>query len=57
MRRVKNAVQLGRALAKLQEAGIDHALVIAGDLAKPVSGYHNSMQILETGLLSQQSAQ
>lgn len=53
VRRIKNVAQLGRALADFQEAGINQALVVAGDLAQPVGPYHNSMQILESGLLPQ----
>ena len=53
VRHIKNVAQLGRALADLQEARIDKALVVAGDLAQPVGRYHNSMQILVTGLRPQ----
>ncbi len=53
VRRVESEAQLGRALTKLRTAGIDQALVIAGDLTRPVGPYYNSMQLLETGLLPQ----
>ncbi len=50
-RRVENTAQLARTLAALQETGIDQALLISGDLAQPLGPYHNSLQLLETGLL------
>lgn len=51
VRRIESQAQLGHGLAKLKAAGIDQALVISGDLAKPVGPYENTMQLLETGLL------
>jgi len=51
VRRVESHAELGRALTRLRSAGIDQALVIAGDLPQPAGPYHNAMQLLETGLL------
>ena len=51
VRRIESEAQLGRALTRLQQAGIDQALVIAGDLNRPVGHYHNTLQLLETDLL------
>lgn len=51
VRRVESEAQFIRALTTLRKAGIDQALVIAGDLDRPVGPYHNTLQLLETGLL------
>lgn len=51
VRRIESEAQLGRALTRLQKAGIDQTLVIAGDLDRPVGPYYNTLQLLKTGLL------
>ena len=51
VRRVESQAQLGDSLARLQSAGIDRALLIAGDSRQPAGPYDNTMQVLETGLL------
>ena len=51
VRRVESQAQLGNSLARLQSAGIDRALLIAGDSRQPAGPYDNTMQVLETGLL------
>lgn len=52
-RRIESRLRLEDALKHLQDAGIDQALIVAGDLAEPLGPYNNTMQILETGLLPQ----
>ena len=53
VRRIESQAYLGRALASLQSSGIDQVLVVAGDLPQPLGPYHDTMQLLETGLLPQ----
>ena len=50
-RRVESQAQLGDSLARLQSAGIERALLIAGDLPQPAGPYDNTLQVLETGFL------
>jgi methylenetetrahydrofolate reductase (NADPH) len=52
-RRIESHTQLAQALKNLQAAGIDQTLVVAGDPTEPLGPYHDTMQILETGLLPQ----
>ena len=51
VRRMKSQAQLGESLTRLRSAGIDRALLIAGDLPMPAGPYDNTLQVLETGLL------
>ncbi|MYJ94798.1 MAG: hypothetical protein F4053_04170 [Proteobacteria bacterium] len=51
VRRIESQAQLGGSLVRLRSAGIDRALLIAGDLPQPAGPYDNTMQVLETGLL------
>jgi methylenetetrahydrofolate reductase (NADPH) len=50
-RLIKDRAMLTDWIARYQgEAGVDQALLIAGDIAKPQGDFDNSMQLLETGL-------
>ena len=50
-RRISGAAQLDGALADLQKLGVDHVLVIAGDVPAPEGEFEGAMDILNTGLL------
>ena len=50
-RKFQSRQQLDRTLGQLHDIGIDQALLIAGDLPRPLGPYHCVMNILETGLL------
>lgn len=50
-RRLRSETELTRALEQLREQGIDHVLVIAGDVPTPEGPYTCAMDILSTGLL------
>ncbi|HEX6998017.1 MAG TPA: methylenetetrahydrofolate reductase [Gammaproteobacteria bacterium] len=50
-RKMSSVAQLERALATLQEAGVDHALVLGGDIAVENAAFDSSLELLETGLL------
>jgi len=52
VRRIESEQLLTRALATLRDADVHQALVIGGDLAKPVGPYESALQVLETGLLA-----
>jgi methylenetetrahydrofolate reductase (NADPH) len=53
-RKIKNAEELDVILKRLvADAGIDRVLLIAGDRDQPVGEFDSSLQLLETGLLSQ----
>ena len=50
-RSIPNISYLENLLDKLQtEAAVDHLLVIAGDIPNPVGPYHNSMELLISGV-------
>ncbi len=51
VRRIESQIQLGRTLTRLRAAGIEQVLLIAGDLPQPLGPYHQTMQVLESGLL------
>jgi methylenetetrahydrofolate reductase (NADPH) len=51
VRRIESRAQLETALDQLRMSGIDTALVISGDLSRPVGPYYNTMQLLESELL------
>ena len=51
-RNIKNFTELDRILERLVgEAGIDRALILAGDRDRPVGELSSSLQILESGIL------
>jgi methylenetetrahydrofolate reductase (NADH) len=52
-RKLESRDQLERALAALQENGIDNALVIAGDIVVDGHAFDSSLEVLQTGLFSQ----
>lgn len=49
-RKLTSEDQLDRALARLQDSGIDQALVVAGDEAVPGARFDSSLEVLQTGL-------
>lgn len=49
-RKLSGQSQLERALAALSEAGIDEALVVAGDIAVDDHAFDSSLEVLQTGL-------
>jgi methylenetetrahydrofolate reductase (NADPH) len=49
-RNMTSAAMFERMVGDLANAGIDHALVIAGGLPAPSGPYHSSLQLLERGL-------
>jgi methylenetetrahydrofolate reductase (NADH) len=51
-RKLESRGQLEEALAALQGLGVDHALVVAGDITAAEPAFDSSLQVLETGLLS-----
>jgi methylenetetrahydrofolate reductase (NADPH) len=51
-RRITDRVQLEAACRRLSEAGIDRALVIAGDSAKPAGEFPSSIDVLKTDVLT-----
>ena len=52
-RKLESREQLADALARLQKMDIDHALVIAGDIAVDNNAFDSSLEVLETGLLQE----
>ncbi len=51
-RNIKNLEELDALLARLtNEAGVDRALILAGDRGHPAGDFSSSLQLLETGLL------
>lgn len=50
-RKLESREQLEKALARLQKMDIDHALVIAGDIAVDDNAFDSSLEVLQTGLL------
>lgn len=51
-RRIESRTQLDQALTRLQSVEVNQALLIAGDLPRPVGPYRDTMQFLETELLA-----
>ncbi|WFU39738.1 hypothetical protein QA640_36205 [Bradyrhizobium sp. CB82] len=51
-RRYESHHQLETTLARLQEAGVDRALLLAGDVARVVGPFPSSRAMLETGLFA-----
>jgi methylenetetrahydrofolate reductase (NADPH) len=52
-RKLSSRDQLARALSTLRGAGIDEALVIAGDISVDDNVYESSIEVLETGLFAE----
>lgn len=52
-RRIASAAELDRAASSLRGAGVEQVLVIAGDSAQPAGPYACSLQLLESGVLTQ----
>jgi methylenetetrahydrofolate reductase (NADPH) len=51
-RKLETAVQLERALARLNELDVHRALVVAGDIAVENGAFDSSLEVLQTGLFS-----
>ena len=51
-RRIGSAAELTRAVTRLREAGIEQALVIAGDADHPAGPFASSLELLESGALT-----
>jgi methylenetetrahydrofolate reductase (NADPH) len=52
-RNIKNLTELDGILRRLvEEAGIDRALILAGDRSQPAGDFSSSLQLLETGMLT-----
>jgi len=57
-RRIENVTALETLLSRLTgEAGVQQALVVAGDLATPAGSLYNTLQIFESGLLEKYKVQ
>jgi len=54
-RRIVSATQLAEAAARLRAGGVEQALVIAGDTESPAGPFKASLEVLETGVLTQAS--
>ncbi len=53
-RNIKNPAELAALLRRLrQEAGVERALVLAGDRDQPAGAFSSSLQLLETGALGE----
>ncbi|MDX1562778.1 MAG: hypothetical protein R3305_07610, partial [Gammaproteobacteria bacterium] len=52
-RKLSSRDQLEGALAKLQQAGVDEALCIAGDIAVEDNAFDSSLEVLQTGLFGE----
>jgi methylenetetrahydrofolate reductase (NADPH) len=51
-RNIKNLAELDVLLGRFaREAGVDRALILAGDRDQPAGGFSSSLQLLETGML------
>ena len=50
-RRLESRSELERALARLAEGGCDRALLIAGDLSRPLGPFASTLDILSSGIL------
>ncbi|MDE2230367.1 MAG: methylenetetrahydrofolate reductase [Alphaproteobacteria bacterium] len=51
-RHLTGLTQLDNLLARASDAGVDQALIIAGDLDRPAGPFHSSIELIETGLLA-----
>jgi methylenetetrahydrofolate reductase (NADPH) len=54
-RRVESQQSLETGLQRLTDAGVEQALLVAGDLAKPAGPYTSTLEIVDSGLLQQSS--
>ncbi len=54
-RRVDSLQALQTALKRISDAGIEQALLVAGDLAKPLGPYTSTLDIIDSGLLQNSS--
>jgi methylenetetrahydrofolate reductase (NADPH) len=54
-RRVDSQQSLETALQRISQAGIEQALLVAGDLAKPLGPYMSTLDIIDSGLLEKSS--
>jgi methylenetetrahydrofolate reductase (NADPH) len=54
-RRVESRQALETALQQISAAGIEQALLVAGDLAKPAGPYTSTLEIIDSGLLQNSS--
>ncbi len=52
-RKLRSQAELDSALGQMHDIGIDHILVVAGDLMQPLGPFGNTMELLQTGLLLQ----
>ncbi len=52
-RKLRSHTELDSALAQLHDIGIHQILVVAGDLARPLGPFGDTMELLQTGLLLQ----
>ena len=52
-RKLSSREQLARALARLQQGGVDEALCIAGDIAVDDNAFDSSLEVLQTGLFGE----
>jgi methylenetetrahydrofolate reductase (NADPH) len=50
-RRIESRRALEHACRQLSEAGVDRALAVAGDIARPVGEFASSLEVLGTGVL------
>ena len=54
-RRVASQQALENGLQRLTAEGVEQALLVAGDLARPVGPYSSTLEIIDSGLLQQSS--
>ena len=54
-RRIESQQALRAGLQELSAAGVEQALLVAGDLAKPVGPYTSTLDIIDSGLLQNSS--
>ncbi len=52
-RKLRSQAELDSALGQMHDVGIDHILVVAGDLMQPLGPFGSTMELLQTGLLLQ----
>lgn len=50
-RRLPNARELRDALRELGEGGVEHVLLVAGDVERPAGKFSSTLDVLDTGLL------
>lgn len=50
-RRLPNERELREALGELREGGVEHLLLVAGDMERPVGKFSSTLDVLDTGLL------